>query len=71
MKEAKTLQDAAVGWLKGHQEELVAKKEPYQLAIVAYALARANTITPDVDSTTLLETLENVLAGSNSILADS
>ncbi|XP_060586843.1 alpha-2-macroglobulin-like isoform X2 [Ruditapes philippinarum] len=69
-QEAKTLQDGAVGWLKGHQEELIAKKEPYQLAIVAYALARANTITPDVDSAALLETLENVLAGNEQVLEE-
>ena len=63
IQDAKELKEGAIDWLKDQQSELIRKKEPYQLAMVAYAMARANTKIPDPNSIALLETLEKVLAG--------
>ncbi|XP_053402579.1 alpha-1-macroglobulin-like [Mercenaria mercenaria] len=59
--EADLMIKGASDWLRSHKNELIQTRQPYQLAIAAYALARANGGTPDATSIELLQKLQELL----------
>lgn len=60
-------------WLIGKRDDLIEKKNPFQLAVTAYTLAKASSNSADssaVNAKQLIETLET-LAEQSKIINDS